>query len=72
MLAWLLRYWNERVSYEGGLSLVWMDGLLLIPFIMAAFFYPLEALGAAAALLLVSFVAYEGYHLWKKRHGVGS
>ena len=72
MLAWLLRYWNERVSYEGGLSLVWMDGLLLIPFVMAAFFYPLEALASAAALLVVSFAAYEGYILWKKRHGVKS
>jgi hypothetical protein len=31
-----------------------VDGLLLIPFIMAAFFYPLEAFIAAAALLIVS------------------
>ena len=44
MFSWLRRIWSERVSYEGGLSLLWMDGLLLIPLMMAAFFYPLEAL----------------------------
>lgn len=68
MLAMLRRYWDERVSYEGGLALLWMDGLLLIPLIMAAFFYPLEALLAVGAVLLVSFAAYEGYILWRKRH----
>ena len=68
MLALLRRYWDERVSYEGGMALLWMDGLLLIPFMMAAFFYPWEALIAAGAVLLVSAVAYEGYVLWRKRH----
>ena len=68
MLAMLRRYWDERVSYEGGLALLWMDGLLLIPLIMAAFFYPLEALIAVGALLLISLLAYEGYVVWNKRH----
>jgi hypothetical protein len=45
-----------------------MDGLLLIPVIMAAFFYPVEALMAAAALLLVSFAVYESCVIWKRRH----
>lgn len=71
MISWLLRYWDERVSYEGGLSLLLMDGLLLIPFIMAAFFYPLEALLGAVAVLLLSLAGYEGYVLWK-RHRVRS
>jgi hypothetical protein len=71
VLGWLYRYWDERVSYEGGLSLLLMDGLLVIPLIMAAFFYPVEALVAAAALVLLSFVAYEGYVLWNKRHRMG-
>ena len=60
--------WTERVSYEGGLSLLWMDGLLLIPLIMAAFFYPVEALAAAGALLLVTFLIYEGVVVWKRHH----
>ena len=68
MLAMLRRYWDERVSYEGGLALLWMDGLLLIPLIMAAFFYPLEALIAVGAVLLISLLAYEGYVVWRKRH----
>ena len=71
MLGWLYRYWDERVSYEGGLSLLLMDGLLLIPLIMAAFFYPMEALLAAGAVVLLSFAAYEGYILWNKRHRMG-
>ena len=71
MLGWLYRYWDERVSYEGGLSLLLMDGLLLIPLIMAAFFYPVEALLSAGAVVLLSFAAYEGYILWNKRHRMG-
>jgi hypothetical protein len=62
------RCWQDNVSYEGGLALVWMDGLLLIPFVMAAFFYPLQALLGAGALLLVSFAVYESCVIWKRRH----
>ena len=69
MLSWLRNLWSERVSYEGGLSLLWMDGLLLIPLIMAAFFYPVEALIATGVLLLVTFLVYEGVVMWK-RHNV--
>lgn len=69
MLSWLRNLWSERVSYEGGLSLMWLDGLLLIPLIMAAFFYPVEALITAGALLLVTFLIYEGVVYWK-RHQV--
>lgn len=68
MLSWIRRRWQDNVSYEGGLALVWMDGLLLIPFIMAAFFYPLEALLAAAALLVVTFALYESVVIWRRRH----
>ena len=70
MLSWLRSCWTERVSYEGGLSLVWMDGLLLIPFVMAAFFYPIQALAAGGALLLVTFLIYEGCVFWKRHHQV--
>jgi hypothetical protein len=72
VLSWLTRCWRDNVSYEGGLALLWMDGLLLIPFIMAAFFYPLQALIGAAAVLLVSFAVYESCVIWKKRHPAGS
>ena len=66
MLSWLRRCWTERVNYEGGLYLMWMDGLLLIPLMFAAFFYPLEALIAAGALLLVTFLIYEGCLFWRR------
>ena len=68
MLSWFQRCWRDNVSYDGGLALLWMDGLLLIPVIMAAFFYPLEALIAAAVFLIVSFAVYESCVIWKRRH----
>ena len=53
MFTLLRRYWSEMVSYDGGMSLLLMDGLLLVPLIMAAFFYPIQVLvGVGAALLL--------------------
>ena len=36
-------YKNEVASSDGGLWIVMMDGLLLIPLAMAAFFYPVAA-----------------------------
>ena len=68
MIAWMRRCWQDNVSYEGGMSLMWMDGLLLIPFIMAAFFYPLQALLGAAVLLVVTFAVYESCVIWRRRH----
>ena len=68
MLSWLRKLWTERVSYDGGLSLLWMDGLLLIPLIMAAFFYPVEALLTAGAMLLATFLIYEGVVVWRRHH----
>jgi len=68
MLALLRRYWNELVSYDGGLSLVMLDGLLLIPLIFAAFFYPVEVLSAVGIVAVVALAGYEGYVVWRKRH----
>ena len=68
MFTWIRRCWQDNVSYEGGLSLLWMDGLLLIPFVMAAFFYPVEALTAGGAVLVASFAIYESCVIWKRRH----
>jgi hypothetical protein len=68
MIAILRRYWNELVSYDGGFSLLMMVGLLLVPLIMAAFFYPLEVLVVVAVFAAVSAAGYEGYVIWRKRH----
>jgi hypothetical protein len=50
------RFKNETVNSEGGLSILAMDGLLLIPLAMAAFFYPIIALEAIAAVAAVSVI----------------
>ena len=68
MITLLRRYWNDLVSYDGGLSLVMMDGLLAVPLIMAAFFYPFQVLALVVVLAVVSFAGYEGYVIWRKRH----
>jgi len=68
MLTLLRRYWNELVSTDGGLSLLMIDGLLAVPLIMAAFFYPLEVLALLAIVAIVSLAAYEGYVIWRRRH----
>jgi hypothetical protein len=68
VISWMRQCWQDNVSYEGGYALLWMDGLLLIPLVMAAFFYPIEALIAAGAMLLLSFAVYESCVIWKRRH----
>ena len=68
MLRLLRRYWDEMVSYDGGMSLLMLNGLLLVPLIFAAFFYPVQVLLLVGALLLVSVAAYEGVHIWRKHH----
>jgi ABC-type arginine/histidine transport system permease subunit len=35
---------------------------------MAAFFYPVAALITGGALLVVTFLIYEGVVVWKKHH----
>jgi uncharacterized membrane protein YfcA len=45
-----------------------MDGLLLVPLIMAAFFYPIQVLVGVGAALVVAIAAYECVALWRKHH----
>jgi hypothetical protein len=68
MLTLLRRYWNELVSYDGGFTLLMMDGLLAVPLMMAAFFYPLEVLAIVAVLAVVTVAGYEARKVWRKRH----
>jgi hypothetical protein len=68
MFKLLRQYWDDLVSYDGGMALLMMDGLLLVPLIMAAFFYPLEVGIAVVAVLVVTFAVYEGVSMWRKRH----
>jgi len=68
MITLLRRHWNELVSYDGGFSLLMMVGLLAVPLIMAAFFYPLQVLPLAVVRAVVSLAGYEGYVVWRRRH----
>jgi len=53
---------------QSGLSLVLMDGLILIPVIMFAFFYPWQTLMWVGGVLAVLAVLYESCVIWSKRH----
>jgi len=53
---------------KGGMSLLLMDGLILIPVIMFAFFYPMQVLLSVGAVLVVAFAIYESCVIWKRRH----
>ena len=64
----LRRYWSEMVSYDGGMSLLLMDGLLLVPLIMAAFFYPIQVLIGVGAALVLAIAAFECVALWRRHH----
>jgi hypothetical protein len=44
-----------------------IDALLLVPLIMAAFFYPIQALVVGVAAVVVTLVGWEGYVIWKRR-----
>ena len=68
MFTLLRRYWNELVSTDGGMSLLLMDGLLLVPLIMAAFFYPIQVLIGVGAVLVLTIAAYECVVVWRKHH----
>jgi hypothetical protein len=55
---------------KGGMSLLLMDGLILVPIIMFGFFYPKQVLISVGVVLLVAFAIYESCVIWKKRHSV--
>jgi uncharacterized membrane protein HdeD (DUF308 family) len=51
------RYKDEMSSSDGGLWILAMDGLLLIPLFMAAFFYPIFALEVLAVIVVLSLIS---------------
>jgi len=68
MLDGLSRYWRERVSAEGALWIVMMDGLFLIPLIFAVFFYPRPVMLAIGGVLLLTAVLIEAVHVARTHH----
>ena len=61
-------YLDSWVSSEGGLSLAMFNALLFVPFMMALFFYPIQALIGLGVVLVASLLAYEGVVLYRRRH----
>ena len=55
-------YWTNHISADGGLSLLALDGILLIPVVFFMFFYPVAMLIAIGSVLLLAFVGYEIVH----------
>jgi hypothetical protein len=70
MLGSVTRYWNSRVSSEGALWILLMDGLFLIPLVFAAFFYPWPVLMSVAGVLLATALVIEVVHV-VRTHRVG-
>jgi uncharacterized membrane protein YfcA len=68
MFEFFRGYWNDFISSDGGFALLMMDGLLLIPLVMAAFFYPVPVLIAVGVVAVLTVVAYESYMFWRRRH----
>ena len=62
------RFRQEALSSEGGLWIIAMDGLLLIPLIMAAFFYPVIALSSMAAVAVVSVLGMVLVRMYHRGH----
>ncbi len=67
MFSLFVRYKDEFVSSEGGLWLLAIDALLLIPLVFAAFFYPREALMTFGVLVIVTFAVYEVFVYRRRR-----
>jgi hypothetical protein len=59
MLELLRGQWKELTSMVDGFSIMAMEGLLLVPLVMAALFYPVEVLVGTAIVLLVCLAMFE-------------
>ena len=63
MLACCRDWAKSRVSTEGALWILMMDGLFLIPVVFAVFFYPWQMLIAVGVVLVLTAVLIEAVHV---------
>jgi hypothetical protein len=73
MVEFLRGQWKDLVSMVDGFSIVLMEGLLIVPLIMAAMFYPVEVLIGVGVVLLTGLAVFEAveyvrYHPRHPRH----
>lgn len=59
MLELLRGQWKELTSIVDPFSIMAMEGLLLVPLLMAALFYPVEVLIGTAIVLLIFLAMFE-------------
>ena len=67
MVEFLRGQWKDLREVLDHYSIVYMEGLLLVPVVMAALFYPLEVLMGVVGALLVGLVAFETFE-WFRYH----
>jgi hypothetical protein len=66
MLELLRGQWKELTTVLDGFSIMAMEGLLLVPLVMAALFYPVEVLVGTVVVLAVLVATFEVF--WYVRH----
>ncbi len=59
MVEGVEHYWTDHISADKDLSLLGLDGILLIPVVFAIFFYPMAMLVGIGSVLLLMLAAYE-------------
>ena len=59
MLELVRGQWKELTSIVDRFSIMAMEGLLLVPLLMAALFYPVEVLVGTGVVLLVCLAMFE-------------
>ena len=59
MMRFLRGQWSELNDMVDGYSIMYMEGLLLVPLVMAGMFYPVQVLIGVGIGLGVSLAAFE-------------
>ena len=59
MVKFLRGQWGELKDMVDGFSIMYMEGLLLVPLVMAGMFYPVQVLTGVGVGLVVSVAAFE-------------
>ncbi len=68
MFAALRDLWNEYIDPKGGFSIIFIEGPLILPVVMAAFFYPVQVLTGVGIAAGTALVVYESYVFWRRHH----
>jgi hypothetical protein len=67
MVQFLRSQWREFTDMVDGFSIMLMEGLLLVPVVMFALFYPVQVLIWVTATLLVALAVFETA-VWIRHH----